>query len=318
MQAAFPGEPFDNTVARLIGKPLPIELPGFDLEAHATSNWSVCMHCALMFAANRPDLDKLPNWYPQLFEYSEERNYNTEVIPDSYLAGKAKAAKTLFADMQANHVLNGSARLIHFRCGPGHLLKYASDARLGLDVFGLEYFEHPANHAKQLVGDDRIAIIDVPDPVQPFGNRRFEVIVSNHFLTHAHNPAKLLRYYHQLLAEDGKLVIYNEQDHDLSLKSMTAYGRGINFFHNQLFTADTLSRFLLAHGFKSRVISTAKPGKKQKYATLLCTKVVAEPMRRGKPERALALLRSWRRKHRLYQATRPVVDPVRKLLRRAR
>jgi SAM-dependent methyltransferase len=318
LQAAFPGVTGDNSVAPLVGKPLPFELPGFDLAAHATSNWSVCAHCALMFARNRPDPQGLATWYPQLFQFSEERNYNTAVLPESYLAGKAKSAEILFADMQANHVLDSAARLIHFRCGPGHVLHLAKSARLGLEVYGLEYFEHPARHARQLVGEDRVAIIDVPEPVQPFDVKRFDVILSNHFLTHAHNPSKLLRYYHSLLSDDGKLLIYNEQDHDLSLKSMTAYARGINFFHNQLFTADTLSRFLLAHGFACRVISTAKPGKKPKYATLLCTKVEAQPMPRGNAAQALALLRSWKRKHELYQATKPIIDPVRKLLRHAR
>jgi SAM-dependent methyltransferase len=311
MTAVFPGQKTDNTLARLVNTPLPFHLPGFDLARHAFSDWQVCDHCALLFAKNRPDATGLSEWYPQLFQYSEERSYNTAELPQAYIEGKAKSSKELLATINRHDVLTHAKSLIHFRTGPGHLLAQAKKQNPDLDVFGLEYFEHPAAYARTLVGNDRIAVIDLPEPKHPFAIKTFDVIIANHFLTHAHDPRALMAYFRSILSADGTLIIYNELDHDLSLKSMTAYARGLNFFHKQLFTRKTLIGFVQACGFSVEDISA---GKKPKYITLLCRKATAVAMQKGDAAQAAKLLQSWKRKHSFYLFGKPVIDPIRKLV----
>ncbi len=311
LTAVFSGQKPDNTLARLVNKPLPFPLPGFDLKLHAISDWHVCEHCALLFAKNRPDAAGLSDWYPQLFQFSEERSYNTAELPQAYIESKAKSSKELLATINSHDVLTHAKSVIHFRTGPGHLLAEAKRQDPGLDIYGLEYFEHPAAYARTLVGNDRIAVINVPEPTHPFAIKTFDVVIANHFLTHAHDPQALMAYFRSILSSEGTLVLYNELDHDLSLKSMTAYARGLNFFHKQLFTRKTLIGFVQACGFSVEDINT---GKKAKYITLLCRKATALPMQKGDAAQALKLLRSWKLKHSFYLFGKPVIDPVRKLV----
>jgi SAM-dependent methyltransferase len=154
-------------------------------------------------------------------------------------------------------------------------------------------------------------VIDLPEPKHPFAIKTFDVIVANHFLTHAHDPRALMAYFRSILSEDGTLILYNELDHDLSLKSMTAYARGLNFFHKQLFTRKTLIGFVQACGFSVEDIST---GKKAKYITLLCRKATAVATQKGDAAQASKLLQSWKRKHSFYLFGKPVIDPIRKLV----
>lgn len=314
MTAVFPRQNPDNSLARLVDKPLPFPLPGFDLTKHAISDWHVCNACALLFAKNRPKAEGLALWYPQLFEYSEERGYNTAVLSNLYVEGKAKAAKALFKIFDSHNLFKSSKSVLHFRTGPGHLLAEAKKHYPDLDVYGLEYFEHPAAYARTLVGDDNIAEINLPEPKHPFAIKNFDIVISNHFLTHAHDPRALMTYFRNILSDAGTLVIYNELDHDLSLKSMTAYARGLNFFHKQLFTRKTLIGFVQASGFSVEDISTEIKGKKPKYITLLCRKATAIPMQKGDALQASKLLRSWRNKHAFYKFGKPLIDPIRKLV----
>jgi SAM-dependent methyltransferase len=304
----------DNSLGRLLGRPLPIDINGFDLAAHAKSAWSVCGNCGLMFAANRPDAQGLESWYPPLFQLSEERGYNTWPLPPNYIEGKRRAAAQLFERLNKTGIFEGAKTLIHFRTGPGHFLESVRRAYPHLDAYGLEYFEHPARHAKQLMGESRVAQISTPEPKHPFPVKRFDVIVANHFLTHAHEPKAFLAYLRSILSDTGTLVITNELDHALSFKSLTAYPRGLNFFHKQLFTRATLIPFLASCGFSSIDISEA-PGKTPKYIMLLCRKAAEVPQAPQDSKPPLALIRGWRWKHRAYRTFRFAIDPARRLLR---
>jgi SAM-dependent methyltransferase len=305
----------DNSLGRLAGKRGVPEFPGFDVREHLLSLWSVCGHCALMFARRRPSSARLAEWYPPLFQLSEERGYNTAPLPESYLRGKREGAEKLHRLLGRHGVFAGAKSLIHFRTGPGHLLDAVKRGHPEIDVYGLEYFEHPANHAKTLVGADKVKRIAEPEPANPFPLNRFDVIIANHFLTHAHEPVAFLRYLRGLLSETGKLVIYNELDHALSFRSMTAYPRGLNFFHKQLFTRASLDAFVRAQGLEPVEIDTAPDGKRPKYIMLLCSPANATSVASGDAKAALSLIRSWRQNHRLYRTLRFVIEPVRRALR---
>lgn len=306
----------DNSLGRLLGKDLGPALSGFDLRANAKSDWSVCEYCALIFARNRPSSAKLADWYPILFQISEERNYNTAQLPTAYIENKKRGAEKLFQQLDAHGIFAGARSLIQFRTGPGHFLDIARQSYPHLDVYGLEYFEHPAKYAAQLLGSDRIARISLPEPTHPFDAGPFDVVVANHFLTHAHEPRKFLEYLKSILSDKGTLVLMNELDHARSLKSMTAYSRGLNFFHKQLFTRDTLRSFIRSCGLTATDISVDRKGKKAKEVMLLCRKGPPEAPQRGRPSDAAALFRSWRLKNRFYMKLRFVIDPIRSATKR--
>lgn len=305
----------DNSLHRLLDETSGIRFSGFDLHANAKSDWSVCEYCALMFARNRPSPARLAEWYPVLFQISEERNYNTAQLPQKYLEGKKRSGEKLFKLLDKHGIFAGARSLIQFRTGPGFFPYAARQAYPHLDVYGLEYFEHPANHAAKLLGSDRVARISEPEPSHSFDAGPFDVIVANHFLTHAHEPRKFLEYLRSILGDNGTLVLMNEIDHALSFQSMKAYSRGLNFFHKQLFTRDTLASFVGSCGFTATDISAEPDGKKPKEITLLCRKAPPAAPPRGRPSEASALFRAWRRKSRLYSKLRFVIDPSLKLIR---
>lgn len=306
----------DNSLGRLLKSNGSPSFPHFDLAVHARSQWSVCGHCALLFARRRPAAEGLADWYPKLFQLSEERGYNTAPLPQAYLEGKRQSAEKLLRQIEARGVLASAKSLIHFRTGPGHLLDIVRKKYPGMEVYGLEYFEHPAAYAQGLVGEGRIARIATPEPEHPFPVRKFDVIIANHFLTHAHEPRKFLTYLRSILSEQGTLVVYNELDHDRSLRSMTAYPRGLNFFHKQLFTRPSLIAFVKSCGFDPQDVSISAGGRPSKYITLVCKPAAAVPQSSGEPEQASRLLQSWFRKHQLYRSLRFIIDPARRLFAR--
>jgi 2-polyprenyl-3-methyl-5-hydroxy-6-metoxy-1,4-benzoquinol methylase len=68
-----------------------------------------------------------------------------------------------------------------------------------------------------------VAEIGEPEPDHPFAPEKFDLIVSNHMITHSHDPSLLLRRYNEWLTDEGLLVIFNEVDHLYFLKSFSAY-----------------------------------------------------------------------------------------------
>ena len=307
----------DNSLGSLLSGRKSADLPGFDLAAFSRVGWSVCGHCATIFARRRPVLAGQPGWYVPLFQLSEERNYDTYPLPAAYLAGKQKSAAKLFDTLDRAGVFASQRSVLHLRCGPGYLLQLIGGRLPDAKLYGLEYFVNPARCAREILPRARIAAITGPEPVVSFARQKFDLIIVNHFLTHANDPSAYVDYLKTLLADGGQIVFYNELDHALSLKSMSAYPRGLNFFHKQLFNRNTLSGFLKSRGLSVADVDSTSGAKPPKYIAVVCRKGEARPMPPGDSQAAVQLLENWSKKSRFYARTKWAIKPMRKLIRRA-
>jgi 2-polyprenyl-3-methyl-5-hydroxy-6-metoxy-1,4-benzoquinol methylase len=234
------------------------------LRQFAQVGWTVCKHCALVFARRRPASAGCTDWYVPLFKLSEERSYDVFPLPPEFVEGKRKGQETLFRHLLDTGCIKDGAKILHIRCATGELLRLARQVKRA-EVWGADFFPACVRHASAQLGESRVAEITGPEPDNPFAPRKFDLIISNHMITHSHDPGLLLRRYHDWLSEGGLLVVYNEIDHTPFLRSFSAYRRGINFFHKQLFTRVTFISLLRRCGFEP-VHQDANMGSKSKLA----------------------------------------------------
>lgn len=285
-----------NSLARLDPSEAPAGVdPGF-YKIYGRPRWSVCKACGLAFAGLRPSDDGVEDWYLPLFKVAEERGYDTLPLPDDYVAGKTETHDRLYEVLSGAGLIPQGARLLHVRCATGGLLELARD-KDGADVWGLDFFGACVAHANGRLGEDRVLQMTRPEPETAPGGKAFDVIVSNHMVTHSHDPAALMERFRGWLAEDGVLVVYNEPDHAVTLKNSGAYPRGLNFFHKQLFTEATFVASMRAWGFEPTRVTVEGPDarKFQKNMMFACRK--REPLAppRGDWRGIAGALRGWSR-----------------------
>ncbi len=289
-----------NSVTRL-ADPTP---PGVDpaiVKAFDKINWKICKNCGLIFAGRRPPSgNSIDSWYLTLFKISEERGYDVFPLPKAYVQSKAKSNAALLDLIMQHHSMAKGTRLLHVRCSTGELLKLARE-KLDADAWGLDFFPSCVQHANAILGGDRVAQMRGPEPMNPFPQKTFDVIIANHMTTHSHDPAALMANFRKWLADDGVLIVHNEPDHQLTLKSFNAYSRGINFFHKQLFTEDTFISSLRSWGFEpTRIRGLGADARKlNKNMMFICRKrQPAKPENTG-PQKSIALLKSWQFRRRI-------------------
>lgn len=289
-----------NSLARLDAAEAPQGVERGFYSDFDNPRWTVCKACGLAFAGVRPSNDGLEDWYLPLFKVCEERGYDTLPLPEDYVAGKRETHDRLHGILDGAGLIPSGARLLHVRCATGGLLELARD-RNGADVWGLDFFSSCAAYANLRLGEDRVAQMIAPEPENPFPQKVFDVIVANHMVTHSHDPAALIGHFREWLADDGVLVVYNEPDHALTLNSATAYPRGLNFFHKQLFTEATFIASMRAWGFEpTRVeVAGADAKKFQKNMMFACRKSASVAPPPGDWRGIAGALRGWSRKRRL-------------------
>ncbi|MBL8687115.1 MAG: class I SAM-dependent methyltransferase [Alphaproteobacteria bacterium] len=294
----------DNTLGHFIITHPQKKYDGINLDLFRKVGWRVCNFCTQIFCLKRPMVDGLETWYNQLFFDSEHRDYDVNPLPLKYVQNQKNFADQLYDILDKNNVFEAVTSVLHFRCHAGFLLKKIADNKKISEVYGLEYFENPAKHAQNLLGAERVARITGPEPHNPFKKSKFDLILLEHFLTHAHNPGHFLNYVKSLLSDRGKIVVFNEPDHSKSFLSGSFYRRGINFFHKQLFTNKTLVFFLKAHSIDG-IELPHPPGLDWAVANnslLFVGKLgnIQKPCKQN-PQPVTDLIQSWFRKHNYYQ-----------------
>ena len=205
-----------NSLARLSGD-LPKGVDPRFLSAAARIAWKICGHCGLIFAGNRPPAEGCESWYLPMFKLSEERSYDESPLPDDYVRGKAKSGAALYGMLKARGLIARGARILHIRCATGELLRLAKEND-GADAWGFDFFPSCVAHANGMLGEDRVKLLAGPHPrISGFGGK-FDLIVSNHMITHAHDPKLLALELRESLASNGVLIVYNEADHARTLE----------------------------------------------------------------------------------------------------
>jgi 2-polyprenyl-3-methyl-5-hydroxy-6-metoxy-1,4-benzoquinol methylase len=215
--------------------------------AIATSAFSACSVCGLFFARHRQDRDSVAEFYTKFAEF-ENRHYAVYPPPANYIRGKDKRAVQICAVLAQRGLLRSGLAVLHVRCDGGTLLARLRDGWNVSGLYGLDYFDSNIRYATEVLNIAQVAKLDGRCLI-PFG-RRFDLIISNHMLTHALEPRSFLATLWELVKPDGVVFFYNENDHELLLDTKRELlAGGINAFHKQLFTELSLANVLRRAGF---------------------------------------------------------------------
>ncbi|NJM31512.1 MAG: class I SAM-dependent methyltransferase [Rhizobiales bacterium] len=307
LRPAFAREDQRHTsLARLSGE-LPEGVDPAFLSTFTKIGWRICEHCGVIFAGNRPPAHGCESWYLPMFKLSEERGYDVSPLPESYVRGKAAGGAVLYGVLKERGLIARGARILHIRCATGELLRLAKEND-GADVWGFDFFPSCVAHANEALGEDRVKLLEGPNPRISDCGVKFDLIVSNHMITHAHDPKLLALDLRGSLADGGALVTCNEPDHAKTLKSFRSYRRGINFFHKQLFSEETFVSSMRRWGYElERIAGTGGRARKlEKYMMFICRKSEPTHGPAGSAAKSAGLLRSWERRRRVAELLRLV------------
>jgi SAM-dependent methyltransferase len=251
-------------------------------EATAIYNYSLCHGCGVVYAAKRPAGDR----YQWLFHHFEEtlgrlpwagavgklsvstfalsEEEKTELrrraargvfVSDHEGLSRKEYLPVLSGDRLANsaHVeLLGSMldprafRVLEIRSRAGSI--GAALKRLyGADPYAMAIFENQRFVIEEVYGIPT-SLIDFDRFAIPHAGP-FDVIISNHMLTHAVRPREFLAAVRARLRPGGYLYLYNEPDDAEYLSEGKSMFSTMNAFHLQTFDGRSLVRALAANGF---------------------------------------------------------------------
>jgi SAM-dependent methyltransferase len=140
-------------------------------------------------------------------------------------------------------------RVLEIRSRTGAMLD-ALRRLYGASVYALPIFESQQELVRSLYGIPADALVDFERFRIPYEGA-FDLVVSNHMLTHSLAPGDFLDTIAGALAPGGHLYLYNEMDEGEYLGTTRSMFQAMNPFHMQLFNAATLQRALTARGFEA-------------------------------------------------------------------
>lgn len=268
-----------------------------------TSCFCACDTCGLFFARRRQHLDSVTEFYAHFAQF-ENRHYAVYPPADNYVRGKEKTATRICMLLEERGLLKQDLEVLHARCDCGTLLAMLRE-RYGVSrLFGLDYFDSNIRYAGEVLSLPNIAKLDAGRFVDAF-DRRFDLIVSNHMITHALEPLRFCATVRGLLKPGGVVFFYNEPDHEtLMAKESQQLDWGINAFHKQLLTRLSLGGILRRAGFQFDAVCTQGPWL-EALARPAPVPVAAVDADAAEVARLTATFMAWARRHeRLRRARR--------------
>ena len=276
------------------------------------SDYRLCRHCALIFAAWR-QVPEAADAYYNLFPSLEKRDYATYPPPETYRENKSKVANWIAGELEKGGLLKDRVRILHVRCDCGSLgpaiRRHVADPA----VIGLDYFDSNIRFANES-GDVEASGLS-PAGAIPLDQEKFDVIVINHMFTHALDLRRDLAIYLQMLRPEGSLFVYNEIDFSETLRLGGRYFRlkPVNNYHKQLFSPLSFQRFFAAAG--CRIVHG------QRRKNTLCALVRRDPLLKLEPasrtemDTASRLVETWMAYRRSMKGKMLSWSPIRKSLR---
>lgn len=139
-------------------------------------------------------------------------------------------------------------RVLEVRSRTGAILD-ALRRLYGASVYALPIFESQQEIVRGLYGIPADALIDFERFQIPYEGP-FDLVVSNHMLTHAVTPGDFLDRVWAALAPGGHLYLYNEMDEVEYLADGKSMFQAMNPFHMQILSPQSVVRALAARGFE--------------------------------------------------------------------
>lgn len=239
-------------------------------ESLRRSDFCLCARCGLLFAGWRQSVAEADEYYAR-FADLEHRWYAAYPPPEAYLRQKAEAAQRVCGLLEDLNLLQSNPSVLHLRCDVGMLLDRLRN-HFGLtDLYGMDYFAGNRRFATERLGLLNIGHLSAGEFRCPFSVKQFDLIIANHQITHALQPREFLGSLRGALNPGGRVLFYNELDHEgIFDNHVAAYRRGINNYHKQLLTEKSFGNVLRLTGFEVDWFDRREP-------YLLALARVAEP-----------------------------------------
>src|ERR1051325_3147241 len=248
-------------------------------------NYSLCHSCGVVFAKQRPAGER----YRWLLERFEETLGRTDVgaprpgkfaLSSSALSDEERAqlrrmaangifvsahsaltrkdylpslmndrlASSMHVEILGSLLPLTAARVLEIRSRLGSICAML-ERLYGAHCAAMTIFENQRFLISEVYGFPAASPIDFDAFTIPFEGR-FDLIVSNHMLTHAVRPADFLATVRERLLPDGYLYLYNEPVEGEFLDRGKSMFNTLNPFHLQTFNQPSAVRALEANGFK--------------------------------------------------------------------
>jgi 2-polyprenyl-3-methyl-5-hydroxy-6-metoxy-1,4-benzoquinol methylase len=182
--------------------------------------------------------------------YETERGDKNDYPPRSRNSkGKIKAAQDILQEVDAAGLLKDGMSILHVRCDAGALLSELRKLLPNATLHGLDYWPNNLRWLREqgfAVEYLNPASIDVPPGI------KFDLILSNHLLTHALDPRGDLAKLRSALRDNGRILFYNEYDHVplFDQASKVLRRSPMTGYHKRLFIRPSFESFLRSAGFK--------------------------------------------------------------------
>lgn len=195
--------------------------------------WPVfeCRSCQHGFINPQPGAEVLSEYYDACYP-AYTAKHGAEDRDDSATIARAKSAR------EFRHIpLPAGKRVLDFGCGGGFFLNICR--QLGAEVQGIEPSPHGAESARR----QGIPVFEgtLDQFLQQHGDRRFDVITSNHVIEHVPDPIKSLAGLKSLLAPGGTMTIAVPNARSIFANALGAEWHNTDLpFHLHQFSADSL------------------------------------------------------------------------------
>jgi SAM-dependent methyltransferase len=214
------------------------------------ADYASCTRCDLMFARNRQENSEIDDYYAA-FPEIENRDYAVYPLPDLFLKSQNQFADRLVGNLAKAGLVRPEMSVLNVRCEYGVHLARLRDEHGVSELYGLDHFPTNIRHARENLGLENIEILDPYFADIPFGDKKFDLILANHQLTHALNPMAVLANLRSRVAPGGTVVFYNEIDHIPIMDLPKTFRRGVISYHKQLLTRVSLENICRLAGFKT-------------------------------------------------------------------
>lgn len=245
-----------------------------------------CHGCGLRFTQNIPGPEKIGSYY-QSENYISHSDTKKGIINRLYHAAREYMLRNKQKLVQS---LSTQRRLLDVGCGTGYFMNHMRQQ--GYEVLGVEVDEGARDFGIQHFG------LDVRPPSELEAGTlpgKFDIISMWHVLEHVYEPKLYLQRLHELLADDGVLMIavpnYQSLDGKKYAAHWAAYDVPRHLWH---FSPKTLTNLAQEMGFK--VVDKKGMPLDPFYVSLLSEKyqgkgLMALPM--GALTGLRSLLKSW-------------------------
>lgn len=183
-----------------------------------------CESCSFKYTNPRPDAQEILRYY-------ESEDYISHTDKKEGLFNKVYQSVRDYAIKQKYKLINGfntSKSLLDYGCGTGDFLHYVQTK--GWKTLGAE----PNPNARKVMQEKGISSI-LPEEINKQQPGSFGVITLWHVLEHIHDVNEKLKAFHQLLEENGKLIIavpnHTSYDAGYYKEYWAAYDMPIHLYH---------------------------------------------------------------------------------------